>query len=69
MKILRVLLAVWLSVSAAMAAWNTGDKLEIKWGSQWYPGVVLEVNGAKTKIRYDGHSDSWDEWVTDERLR
>lgn len=69
MKTLRWLPVIWLSVAAAMAAWKTGDKLEIKWGGQWYPGEVLAVDGAKTRIRYDGYSASWDEWVTEERLR
>ncbi|HSH93791.1 MAG TPA: hypothetical protein VK968_06570 [Roseimicrobium sp.] len=66
---LRLLLVMWLSVAAAMAAWKTGDKLEIKWSGQWYPGVVLEVDGPKTKIRYDGYTEAWDEWVTAERLQ
>lgn len=69
MKTLRLLPVAWLSLSVAMAAWKAGDRLEIHWGNQWYPGVVLEVDGAKTKIRYDGHSAAWDEWVTSERLR
>lgn len=69
MKTLRWLLAVGLSVSAAFADWKKGDKVEILWGGRWYPGTVVEVDGAKTKVGYDGYASSWDEWAAPERLR
>ena len=49
--------------------WAPGDKLEIKWGDRWYPGEVIEVKDDHYKVRYDGYSESWDEWATTAKLR
>lgn len=46
-----------------------GDKFEVQWGGKWYAATVLETDGSRTKIHYDGWSSSWDEWVTKDRLR
>lgn len=56
-------------LAAPAAPWKKGDKLEIRWGGQWYKGEVLEVNGESYKVRYDGYSAAWDEWATAEKLR
>lgn len=58
-----------LTFSPFSLAWQVGDKLEIQWGSGWYPGKVIAVEGERIKISYDGHSSSWDEWTTTARLR
>jgi hypothetical protein len=53
----------------AVGQWRVGDPIEVEWGGTWWPSVVLEVNGASTKIRYDGYDASWDEWVEPDRIR
>lgn len=53
----------------AASDWKTGDKLEIKWGSSWYKGEVIEVDGERYKVRYDGYGSRWDEWTGADRLR
>lgn len=61
---------VFLALSAVLSAsWKAGDKIEIKWGSHWYAGEVLEVDGDRYKVHYDGYGANWDEWATLERLR
>jgi len=49
--------------------WKKGDKLQVKSSSTWYKASILEVKGTKYKIHYDGWSDSWDEWVTVDRMK
>lgn len=73
MHLRRLLIGVAL-VSLAVASlpaapWKKGDKLEVSWGGGWYPAEVLDVEGARYKIRYDGYGSAWDEWATAERLR
>ena len=45
------------------------EKVEILWGGQWFPGHVVKRDGARTLIHYNGWADSWNEWVTAEKLR
>ena len=49
--------------------WKKGDVIQVKSSSTWYKATILEVNGSKYKIHYDGWSDSWDEWVTTDRMK
>lgn len=72
MRMIRNTLALTLHIATqAWAApdWKAGDKLEIKWGSSWYKGEVVEVDGERYKVRYDGFSSKWDEWAGADRLR
>ena len=41
----------------------------MQWGGRWYPAHVLEVDGDRYKIHYDGYTAIWDEWVTPARMR
>lgn len=48
----------------------SGQKVMVEWHGSWYPGEVLNVLGNnKFKIHYDNYSTSWDEVVSDRRLR
>jgi hypothetical protein len=45
------------------------QKVEVEWGGTWWPAEVLKVRGNQYLIHYTGWSSSWDEWVTDCRIR
>jgi hypothetical protein len=45
------------------------EAVEIQSTGGWYPGKILKVDGDKYFITYDGWDESWNEWVTIERLR
>ncbi len=62
-------LAISVTTPLLAAPWKKGDKLEIKWGETWYKAEVLEVEGERYKVRYDGYSAAWDEWATSAKLR
>jgi hypothetical protein len=54
---------------ATGATWKAGDKVEVLWGGKWWPSSVIQTDGARTKIHYDGWAAIHDEWVTPDRIR
>ena len=53
---------------AAPDPYREGERVQIEWHGSWFPGTIIEVNGARYKVTYDGYSSSWDEWVEAPRL-
>ena len=43
--------------------------VEVEWGGTWWPAEVLNVQGGKSYVHYTGWADSWNEWVTPDRVR
>lgn len=43
--------------------------VQVEWGGQWWPATVLQTKDGKALIHYDNHDDSWNEWVSPERIR
>ncbi|MCE9636643.1 MAG: hypothetical protein K8T90_13145 [Planctomycetes bacterium] len=54
---------------AADADYQPGDRVEILFGGTWYPGVVLKTGEKGFYVHYDGYADSWDSWMSAEKLR
>jgi len=50
-------------------AYRVGDRLEVEWKGTWYKAEILETKDGAYKIRYDGFSSAWDEWVQPARMR
>jgi hypothetical protein len=44
-------------------------QVEVLWGATWYPSEILQVKDGKYFIRYNGWSDTSNEWVTKDRIR
>ena len=42
---------------------------EVLWKEQWYKARVLREENGRYYIHYEDFDNSWDEWVTDERIR
>jgi hypothetical protein len=42
---------------------------DVEWGDTWWPAKLLETKNGKYYIHYVGWSNSWDEWVTEDRYR
>jgi len=73
-RLLRFLVPLALAIGMAQAAlaaadYRAGDQVEVQWKGTWYPAKVLEAKADQWKIRYDGYSSSWDEWVKADRIR
>jgi hypothetical protein len=45
------------------------QRVEVEWGGKWWAAEVLAVRGNQYYIHYTGWADSWNEWVTDCRIR
>jgi hypothetical protein len=53
---------------------DTGKKEEkaqvtVEWEGSWWPATVLQIKDGKYLIHYLGYDNTWDEWVTDKRLK
>ncbi|DAC11057.1 MAG TPA: hypothetical protein D7I09_01695, partial [Candidatus Poseidoniales archaeon] len=46
-----------------------GEHLQVEWNGAWFDARIIEVDGDRYKITYDGYDSSWDEWVTTARMR
>ncbi len=45
------------------------QRVEVLWGGRWWAAEVLQVRGNQYYIHYTGWGNTWDEWVTDCRIR
>ncbi|WP_161604246.1 DUF4261 domain-containing protein [Roseiconus nitratireducens] len=48
---------------------EVGDKVRVKWGSRWWDGEIIEIDGDRFKFSYEGWSSQWDEWKKADQLR
>ncbi|MBN1411813.1 MAG: caspase family protein [Spirochaetales bacterium] len=44
-------------------------KVMVEWEGKWYPAVILKKENGRFFIHYIGYDSSWDEWVTEERIK
>jgi hypothetical protein len=44
-------------------------RVEVEWHGTWWAAEVLQRAGNRSYIHYTGWDDSWNEWVTPERIR
>lgn len=58
-----------LSSTKAARASRVGERLEVKWKDRWFKAQVVDAKGQAYKIHYAGYDDSWDEWVSADRMR
>jgi hypothetical protein len=42
---------------------RTGQQVEVNYNGHWYKSTILQVNGDKYKVHYDGYPSSDDTWV------
>ncbi|MBI2259767.1 MAG: RNA-binding protein [Flavobacteriia bacterium] len=52
-------------------AQKIGDKIEVLWNGSYFPATVKNVNEKEKKwfIGYDTYADTWDEWITADRIK
>lgn len=46
-----------------------GDRVEVEWRGQWWAAVLLAPRGSDWLVHYEGYEDSWDEVVSEDRIR
>lgn len=59
------------TTTTTTSKFTVGDKVMVEWKGSWWPAKVIKVRkgGSPYRIHYDGYSNSWNEWVTDSRIR
>ena len=71
MKKIILLSLLALFAFSNVQAQEVNQKVDIQWGSSWYPGKILKVNheDGEYYVSYDGWSETSNEWVTLDRLK
>lgn len=66
-----IFMALAVTAAAFANAQQVGDKIQIESAGSWYPGKILDVNAQTSEyfISYDGWGDSFNEWVSKERIK
>lgn len=63
----------WLTADKVRAlrkgSWKVGDRVEALSYGKWYPSTIVEAEESRWKVKYDGYSDSSNEWVLLDRVR
>ncbi|NOX52962.1 MAG: DUF3239 domain-containing protein [Planctomycetes bacterium] len=58
------------SASQPRSSWKVGQRVEVLWGSHWFPAEVLQLlPHGRAKIHYVGWDSMWDEVVPASRIR
>ncbi|MDQ7858491.1 MAG: M48 family metalloprotease [Armatimonadota bacterium] len=55
--------------TAAIPAWQRGDRVEVEWRGKWWKATILDVADGRVLVHYEGFGRSWDEWVPPSRIR
>jgi Skp family chaperone for outer membrane proteins len=56
-------------IRAIKAGLVSGRRVEVLYASVWWKAEVLEEKEGKYYVHYEGYGDTWNEWVTRDRLR
>lgn len=54
---------------AAAFSYDVNDKVKVEWKGGLFPATILKVEDGKYLVHYDGYASSWDEWVTEDRIK
>ena len=71
-KILTLsLLALGLAFSsqARAALCTEGESAQVLWKGSWYAATVVKTKPDSCLVHYKGYGNSWDEWVTADRIK
>ena len=58
-------------VNTAECEYDVAQSVQVMWKGKWYDAQILKVKDDCSQyfIHYTGWSDSWDEWVTPDRIK
>jgi hypothetical protein len=55
---------------AAETNYTVGQTVFVLWGTEWWPGKIIETGPSnRDKVTYEGYDSSWDDIVPTTRLR
>ena len=53
----------------APLAYAPGTRVSVQWNDEWFPATVREARLGVHLVHYDDYADTWDEWVSIDRVR
>ncbi|MEQ8351572.1 MAG: Tudor-knot domain-containing protein [Leptospiraceae bacterium] len=58
-------------MNTAECDYDVAQTVQVQWKGKWYEAQILKVKDDCSQyfIHYTGWSDSWDEWVTPDRIK
>ncbi len=58
-------------MNTAECDYDVAQTVQVQWKGKWYEAQILKVKDdcSQYYIHYTGWSDSWDEWVTPDRIK
>lgn len=66
---MRIFLLLLVACFNSAFAIGMGDSITVEWEGKWYDAIVIDQYDAEFRIHYAGYDNSWDEWVTLDRVR
>ena len=48
---------------------GVGQRIEVESNGKWYKAKIVDVDDDQVEVHYVHFDDSWDEWVSRERIR
>lgn len=58
-----------LAPATTRSEFQVGDACEVLWKNEFWPAKILKRRDNEYFIHYDGHDNSWDEWVSLSRMK
>jgi len=55
--------------AGARPSFREGQAVQVLSAGTWYRARILRVEQGRYRVHYEGWADSWDEWVTADRIR
>lgn len=82
MKIISIILILALSFQSC-TSWRVstsssypsqnfpqiGQRVQVSWKNSWYDATIIDARNNQYYIHYEGYGNSFDEWVTPDRIR
>ena len=68
-RIIIFIFFILLTESASSQIFKPGQKVEVNYNGHWYKSTVLQVNGERYKVHYEGYPASDDAWMLASYIR
>lgn len=68
-KRIRVTSSASSGGSLTTSSFQKGQRVKALWGGKWWNAQILKTQDKRYYIKYDGYSNSWNEWVGSKRLK
>ncbi|MEJ7627424.1 MAG: hypothetical protein WKF35_11210 [Ferruginibacter sp.] len=68
-RVIVFLFLILLNESAYSQTFKTGQKVEVNYNGHWYKSTILQIDGDRYKVHYEGYPASDDAWLLASYIR